>query len=307
MSDTTSTTNGEVSSQALLASLRFTLCRQSRLNKEESAKVEDANHAQRGVTKLSVFYFQQDTIVNGKKDTLDALAPIKAHFNSWKKEHNLLTKPWDTGTGILPVVFVQRYLNAKSKFEEKMPELLEEFYSVHPDWQTTGPERMGALYSEEDFPSLTECRKAIGWSCAMLPLPTGEQFKRIKLISPNLAEDMETMTNQRVVQAVEEGRLSAWQDLIDPVRHMAEVLSKDRPRLYETLLTNLNLMLDLAPGFDLTGNDNQMRAFIDQAKTDLSTVTVDDLRSDPELRKVTCKKAEQLLAQFGEMGVRRFA
>lgn len=306
MSETDTNGQTELGLQALLVSLRFTLPRQSRLNKEESEKVEDSNHAQRGVAKVSTYYFQQETIVNGKKETLDALAPIKSHFNAWKKEHRLLTKPWDEGTGILPVVFVQRYIGSKLQFEARMPELLEEFRGVHPDWKTTGPERMGAFYKEQDFPSSDECMEDIGWSCAMIPMPTGEQFKRIKLISPNLAQDMEQMTNERVVQAVQEGRMSAWKDLIEPVRKIVEVLSKDKPRIFETLIGNLNLMLELAPAFQLGNDDLQMNAFVTQAKEDLSAINADDLRSDPAIRQSTLKSAQSLLAAFGEMGKRSF-
>lgn len=303
------TTNGQVelALQALLVSLRFTLPRQSRLNKEESARVENTNHAQRGVAKVSVSYFQQETVVDGKRVTLDALAPIKSHFNAWKKEHRLLTKPWDEGTGILPVVFVNRYMGNDTQFKAAMPGLITEFSAVHPDWEATAPERMGTLHDPADFPSLAECLQDIGFACSMIPLPTGDQFNRIKLISPNLAADMETMTNTRVMQAAQEGRMSAWRDLIDPLRKIVEVLSKDKPRIFDTLIGNLNLMLELAPAFQLGQSDHQMDSFVTQAKADLSLVSADDLRNDPAIRQQTLKSAQSLLATFGEMGKRSFA
>lgn len=295
---------GELGLQALLVSLSFTLCRQSKLNRQESQKVEDSNHARRGVAKVSTYYFQEQS----GSTTNDALAPLKSHFGAWRSEHNRLTRPWDQGnTRLLPAKLVQLYLNAKSRFEEQTPALLQEFFTVYEDWRTTAPDRMGELFSSDDYPSLNEVRESIGWSCSMIPLPSGEQWKRITLISPDLAATMETQTNAAVAAAVEAARMATWHDLMVPVQHIVEVLGRDRPRIFESLIGNLNSILELAPSFDLTGQDTQMKAFIDRAKLDLSTVTAEDLRSDPAIRQSTLNKASELLASFGSMGARRFA
>ena len=51
--------NTNIGSQALLVSLSFGLCRQSRQRKREAEEVEERAPAQRGVVKLSSYYFQQ--------------------------------------------------------------------------------------------------------------------------------------------------------------------------------------------------------------------------------------------------------
>lgn len=300
----------ELGLQALLVSLSFSLCRQSRQSEEEARGVETRNHAQRGVAKVSMFYFRQasEEIVNGKvvEHLNDALGPIKTHNGAWRKAHNQLCPiSWDAGTGLLPAKLVQRYMEEKAEFEAKMPELIEEFLSVYPDWRATAPERMGSMFEEEDFPSLDEVREDIGWSCAMIPLPSGEQFRRIKLIAPDLTEQMETSTNAKIAEAVQAARAQTWKDLFAPVQHIVEVLSKDKGKLYETLLGNLHTILDLAPMFNLS-EDAQMDQFVAQAKETLGTVTIEDLRTDPALRQSTLQNAQALLASFGDMGRRAF-
>lgn len=303
-----------LNAQALLASLSFGLCRQSRQLKEEANNVEDRNHAQRGVTKVSLFYFQQAVeetkTVKGKQVTTqhvnDALCDIKSHFGKWRSAHNSLCPiAWDTGTGLLPAKLVQLYLETKSEFEEAMPNLLAEFVAAYPDWRTTAPDRMGNLFNEDDFPTLQECRDKISWDCALIPLPSGEQFRRIKLIAPNLTEEMENSTNSRIARAVAEAREQTWKDLFDPINHLIEVLAKDKARLHETLLGNLHQILDRAPAFNLSG-DRHMDEFVAQARQVLGSVSIDDLRSDPALRQQTVKNAQALLATFGEVGRRSF-
>lgn len=306
--------SADLHSQALLVSLSFSLCRQSRGDKKVSREIEDQKQAQHGVGKFSVFYFQQlieeTKLVKGKTVIVehknDALASLKSHFNAWRKEHDRLTMKWESGTGMLPALLVPRYLDVKATMEAKIPELKEELCSVYPDWATTGPDRMGHLYDPDDFPTLKEVMEDIGWSCGMIPLPTGEQFKRISLIAPDLANQMEQSTNEKVAKAFEEGRQQTWKDLLAPVNHIVEVLSKDKAKLYETLLGNLHSILELAPAFNLAG-DTQMDLFVQRAKEDLGTVTIEDLRNSPELRQQTLSKANALIANFGEMGARKFA
>lgn len=62
------------------------------------------------------------------------------------------------------------------------------------------------VYDADDFPTFYEVRTAISWQTAILPLPAAEQWKRISVISPDLAATMEATTNERIQQAVLEAR-----------------------------------------------------------------------------------------------------
>ncbi len=292
-----------IGSQALLVSLSFGLCRQSRQRKREAEEVEERAHAQRGVVKLSSYYFQQ---ANGK-ETFDALANIKSHMNAWRKEHGRLTRPWDQGnTRLLPARLAPNYLEMKRGFEEAMPEKVEEFMVVYADWAVTAPTRMGALFEASDFPSRDEVSEDISWNTAMIPLPTGEQFRAVQFINPNLIEEMERSTNEQITRAIQEAQASTWRDLIQPVQHIVEVLTSDKPRIFTSLIENLTSILALAPAFNLSG-DAQMTAFVEQARATLATINPDDLRQDPELRRTTAATAQDLLSRFGALGMRRLA
>lgn len=292
-----------VGTQALLVSLSFGLCRQSRQLPKEAQKVEETNQAQHGVVKVSSYYFQQ---VDGKQ-TIDALCDLKSCMGEWRKEHMRLTRPWDAGnTRLLPAVLIPQYLDMKSKFEGLMPSKVQEFLGVYDDWAVTAPHRMGRLYRADDFPSLDQVREDIAWNTAMIPLPTGEQWQRISLISPDLAADMERSTNEQIARAVEEARKQTWSDVLAPIQHIVETLSKDKPRIFSSLIGNLNSILELLPAFNLTG-DADLNRLAAEAKETLSTIDPEALRADPELRRQTLQNAQQILTRFGSLGNRRFA
>lgn len=296
----------QINQQALLVSLSFTLCRQSKQSKEEAQRVEGANHAERGTAKVNFFYFQKEVNQDNKIIRQDALFELKSLFGEWRREHDRLTRPWDTGsTRLLPVQLVQAYINMTERFEQKAPEVMAEFFALHPQWSSSAPERMGNLYSAEDFPTLDECRRKIGWSKAMIPLPEAQQWQKISLISPNLAAQMQANTNQAVARAVEECRKQTWKDLIEPIEKIVTTLSKDKPRIFDSLVGNLRDIVELAPAFNSMTNDPDLSRFINETKLTLAEINPDDLRNDPEFRKATCKQAEQLLRKFGNLGERK--
>lgn len=292
-----------INNQAMLVSLSFTLCRQSRQSKSEAKRSEQANNAHRGVFKSSYFYFQEE--VAG--ETYDALAELKTYNNIWRANHNRLTRPWDgANTRLLPAMLLEQYNNMDSAMRQGFPDKLAEFCTVHPDWETTAPGRMGALYAASDFPSLDECREAIGYDVVIIPLPEAQQWQRIQLISPDLVTSMEANTNARIAKAVEESRKQTWIDLFSPVENIVKVLSSDKPRIFDTLITKLTDILNLAPAFNLSG-DQAMNQFVAETKAALASVSADDLRADPTIRASTCRKAEELLKKFGNLGNRKFA
>lgn len=289
--------------QALLASLSFSLPRQSRQLPREAHKVEENNNAQHGVVRVSSFYFQQ---MSGK-ETIDALSDLKRCMGEWRKEHMRLTRPWDQGnTRLLPAVLIPQYLDVKSKFEELMPGKVEEFLAVYVDWEVTAPYRMGSLYRADDFPSRDQCREDIAWNTAMIPLPTGEQWQRISLISADLAADMERSTNEQIARAVEEARKQTWTDVLAPIQHIVDTLSKDKPRIFSSLIGNLNSMLELVPAFNLSG-DTDLNQLAAEARTTLSGIDPEELRQDPEVRRQTLQNAQELLTRFAGLGQRKFA
>lgn len=290
--------------QAMLVSLSFGLCRQTRQNKSEAHKVEEDNSAARGTVRVSTFYFQRE-LQGGKIQ--DALSDLKKYFGEWRSAHNRLTRNWDgQNTRLLPAPLIQRYLDMKSHYEEGAPAILQAFLADYPDWYNTASERMGDLFDADDFPSFDQVRSDISWNTAILPLPAAEQWKRISLISPDIAATMEESTNQRIHQAVEDARKQTWQDLTKPIQNIVDVLSKDKPRIFDSLLGNLGEILELVPAFNLS-NDPHLAQFTSEAKATLAGIKPDDLRNDPDLRKVTCQAAQVLLTRFGQASARKFA
>jgi len=92
--------------------------------------------------------------------------------------------------------------------------------------------------------------------------------------------------------------------VLHPIHHLVEVLSRDKPKFHETLLSSLTGILDLVPAFNLT-NNMELTRLATTARETLGGITVDQLRSDPDMRKKTLQDAQALLATFGSFSGRR--
>lgn len=288
----------------MLVSLSFGMPRQSRQLKAEAVKVEEEKNAERGTVRVSAYYWQ--SLVGGKE--VDGLSNLKSFFNAWRKEHDALTRSWDgDNLRLLPAKLVDKYMAMTEKFQLTAPERVDDFLEeTYPELLNTAPTRMGELYDPADFPALSECRERIKWDVSILPLPEATQIRKVALINESWYDLFQQSTDEKVAKAIEQVRQDTWDDVLKPVQHIIEVLSKDKGKIFETLITDVREIINLVPAFNLT-NDQELTNLAEECRVQLSGVTPDELRKDPEIRKQTLLAAQAIVGKFGSLGGRKFA
>jgi len=292
-----------LNSNAMLVGLSFGLPRQTRQLKAEAAKVETENHAKKGTVRASLHYWKET--IGGKE--YNGLGELQSFFNSWRAAHNTLTRYWDQGNRLLVAKLLPQYMEMREKFITLTPEEVGKFLDEeYGKWRNTAPDRMGDLFNEQDFPSLQECKESITWENVVTPLPEAQQLKKIAAITPDLYEYFEKSTQEQVKNAVRQVREETWSDLITPVQKIVDTLSKDRPRIFDSLLTNLHDIINLVPAFNDVCHDPKLIEFANMAKAELDGITAEDLRTDPTIKKQALTAAQALLASFGGLGNRKF-
>jgi len=290
MSDQTNTT------QALLVSLSFRLPRQSILLKKEAHDIEQAAKAQSGTVKATLSYFQK-AITSSK--TEDALAGIKSYQNAWRAEHNRLTRVWDgNNTRLLPATLISQYMEMTEKFKAGFPKEVAEFLAAYPEWAASAPERMGDLYAKANFPSLKEVTNSISHDLSYIPLPAGDAFKRIAVISHDTALIMEQVTNEKVQSAIKDAQAQTWKDIMEPIRHLVTTLNKDKTKIYDSLIGNITSVVDLIPQFNAMFHDEELAQLAASAKENLSTIDLNEVKKDPKAKAAAIEKAQQVLDAF---------
>jgi len=282
---------------AMLISLSFTFGKQGG---EDKALTEELCNRHGSSTKA----------VKGTKIVIckEAFAPLKKLTGEWKQRLGRITAHWD-----IPGVFLCKPVNVPKAIElrdeyvpllnvQKASHLLERL----DEWKELTKSQTKGAYKEEEFPTRESLINDVTWTMGVMPLPESEALRRIKDIDDTLMEELTKSHNARVQSGIREGMASAYAKLITPLQRMVNNLSKEKTKIYETLVTNVQEVIDEIPGLNLT-DDHELNRFATEAKALLSSIDADTLRDSPVLRQETAQRAADLLSTFGATGMRRFS
>lgn len=291
----------------MICSLEFGLPRQARQMKDEAKKIEADKHADKGTVRPpSMTYFRRKS-ETGKKEEIDGLAMLKELQQEYKKAvHTLARYPYSGGFYLAPAPVVAELLKLEQMFEhgaEGAPSKMALTWvkwatEVYPEWEATAKERMGSMYSEDDFPTLHDCKKRFRMHLTILPLAEKEQVARITLISPAHQQLLKAHADNAQQTAIGDLKKQIWKDFMEPLQKVVEVFSKDKFKVYDSLLGNLMTVVNVIPAYkDLFDDANLMNA-AEQVKVAFGKMTTDDLRTSDEHRKTALVAAKTLVAQF---------
>lgn len=301
----------------MLAAIELGLPRQATQLKIEAAKIEEEQHAQKGTVKPpSITYFRKETLnpeYTGKKgqkkwievDGLEALKEFQREFKD--AVHSLARYPYGVGLYLAPAQVVDDLVKLKLKYETQLNTVWMNWADeVYPVWADSAAERMGALYNQADFPTLTDCRKRFRAELVLIPLAEKEQVARIALISPTSKQLLMDHADAKSKEAIAELHKQIWTDLMKPIQQVVTVFEKDKPKVYETLLGNLMQIVNVIPSYKELCQDPELEQAAAAAKEVFGKITTEDLRSSEEARKQALFQAKELVAKFQPFA-RKFA
>lgn len=290
-----SDTNNNIS--AMLISLSFTFGKQGGEDKALTQELCDRHGSSKSAVK-------------GTKIVIckEAFAPLKKLTGEWKERLKRITAHWD-----IPGVYLSKPINVPKAIAlrdeytpllnvQKASHLLERL----DEWKALTKEQTRGAFKDEEFPTKDMLIRDVTWTMGVMPLPESEAIRRVKDIDDTLMEELTKSHNARVQSGIREGMASAYTKLMKPLQTVVNNLSKDKVKIYETLVTNVLDVVNEIPGLNLT-EDHELTVFAAEAKQLLTNIDADALRDSPVLRQETVNKANDLLATFGQPGLRRFS
>jgi hypothetical protein len=280
----------------MLVGMTFGLPRQSKKLESKARETEDAVKAQRGVVSASGFYFRKSE--GGKH--IDGLAKLKSFQNEWKGliEH-YARYPFASGMKILPAALVEQCHAINEEYKAKQAGVWQDWYeNDYQLWWSSGVERMGTLFDEHDFPSEQDCFRRFKCAVTIVPLAEAEQWQRIAVISPNLAQTMASTQNEAVANATRSAHAKLWADIMEKIQHVVDTLEKDKTKIHTSLMGNVTGLLDLLPAYNDVLQDNHLTQLASEWKSRLGEVDAELLRSSAEARAQTIEQAKELVSSF---------
>jgi hypothetical protein len=220
----------------------------------------------------------------------EALAPIKKIAGEAASYHAAVTLPFDRGTGILPAVLIMEYTDKMRNFKGQIDNLVEtHFLAKRDDWIAWARTQHNGSFDLSLYPEVAELRQKFYFRTEPIPVPDSAHFANT--VASLLGTDTESV-DARVADAAKEAQQELLRRMIDPVANMVKVLSSDKPRIFDTLVSNVDEICRLAPALNLAG-DPAIDSFVADMKK-LTQFKADDLRELPQVRKATAVKAEEI-------------
>ena len=275
-----------ISSRAILVGLHISTWSARKFKRDATDQVNTLNQAQADAGRYNAHLLagspEHKAVVDAAQKARDL------HYRE--------TLPWaDTGQRLLPtantMVYAEKMRKAIRAFESAVGDLI----AAYPRIKAAAPARLGALYKDEDWPSIDELPKRFAASIAYDAVPTKGDL-RLDLPADEV-EAIEASIQQRVDAAAKDAMQDAWQRLRDAVARI-EKAAGEGGIVRETLIANAQMVCDTLKRLNIA-QDADLEAMRSRVEKELGTIAVEDLRKDDRLRSDTEKRASAILDAMG--------
>lgn len=218
-----------------------------------------------------------DELIASKSATRDSGAFVKNLLASAGKElkqvHTMgnalrtfvynTTLPWSSSDGakrgerVLATKSALSFLSDLQGLKKEYDRAVLELVNV---WDVRVQEAMhnlGALADKSDYPDATELASMFSVSVDLKPIPAVADFSRLNVpaaLAIALSQRHEFAAQTQVANAMADLRQRFIDELTRIDKQMSKVANSEKTRLYDTLITNMQTLVEMAKNMNLTGN-----------------------------------------------------
>lgn len=247
-------------------------------------------------------------ILNGKgatreagkwiKNLIDpkALNPITQKAQEARIEHYRLTLPWsDEGIRILPCELYLKYAEKMRAIKKLFFQEVETFLKNYDSHVLNAQNNLKGMFNPADYPTAEQIKRAFAFDYNFLPIPCGNDF-RVDLNNEEI-EKIKAETEERVKSAESEAVKNLFRRLAEPIEKIAEKL-KDADGIFrDSLLSNLEEILNLIPALNLTDDPN-FDLLIKECREKITAYKPDQIREEKKIRETVTASAEEILERL---------
>lgn len=272
-----------LSEKAMLASLNISCWDRYKFD----AKVSNEVAAQHNTTNKAGRYNKNLLAFN--PDSYKAVTGLAGEARQTHYKHTL---PWsDEGSRILPCANWQKYTDTMRTLQTKFNIAAQEFVIDAPALFARSLRELNGLGNAADFPTMQKLSGSFDFRIKFSPFPTADDF-RVTLQPTDMAairSELETNVNAAVAEAMKE----PFKRLYEVVRKMAETLGNSDAIFRDTLVTNVEELLEVLPKLNLT-DDVELTGMCQLIQQSL-VVDPDTLRQNKYIRSDTATRAKTIM------------
>lgn len=225
----------------------------------------------------------------------EVLAPIVSASMALRNHLYRNTFPWkDNGDRLLPRKRFLDFINEHDQLRDAFNQEVEKFLGTsYPAARDQAEFRMGTLFKPEDYPSVDQLRRKFYVGLDIDTVTEAGDF-RLKIegdAAERLKSEVEASVERRIAGVMQE----AWGRLADQLEGLYDRLtSEKRAGLRVAYLDNLNSLVAMLPDMNVLQDPN-LDAIIQRTQAMLKGVDIQDLRTDPIVKKSVSDEAQQIM------------
>ena len=209
--------------------------------------------------------------------------------------HYSHTLPWTTdGWSLLPCANWSLYTDKVRDVQTRFNIGVGEFMLEAPALFARSIQELNGLGNVADFPTMQKLRDSFDFRVKFLPFPTADDFR--VTLQPTDIDAIKVDLEKDVEVAIAEAMKAPFARLHEVVKKMATTLADSDAIFRDTLVTNVEELLEVLPRLNLTG-DAQLTAICTQIQQTL-VVNPDTLRQSTSTRTDIAAKAAAIQANL---------
>lgn len=221
---------------------------------------------------------------------------IRNIVSGMKKYHNEQTMPWDNNGGrLLPSTEFNAYTMKFRESQRALETAVTDFVLQYPGYISESEERLGALFSVDDYPAVTEIQDKFSIETNFEKVPEADDFR----------VDIPEHEQQKIREQIE-GRIEArhadsmkrlWTRIFKAVEHINTKLSEDNGIFRDTLVENVEQLVEVLPALNIL-DDQALTDMTNELRETLCGYAPDDIRKNDVIRKELAEKSGEVLEKI---------
>lgn len=208
------------------------------------------------------------------------------------KYYHAHTVPWEFGVRLLKSTFYQECSTRMKFFSEEVVVLVKAFVKVYPSYilKAEEPQHLGPLFKMEDYPKVADVKNKFGIIAKYSPVASPGDF-RLEL-DKALLDELKSQHAVEFVSKQSEMTKKVWKKIHDAVMRAAKLAKKDS-KVFDTIFTDLDELVDTLPALNLLDDPDMIRMEA-ELRAQLANKSADIIRNDPSAKLDVAMKAQAL-------------
>jgi hypothetical protein len=223
------------------------------------------------------------------KEAIKAITKAAGEARTFHYENTL---PWsDLGDRILPTLNFESYSQKMRELRAVFEGEVNRFIDNYDSYVKEAKQRLNGMFNERDYPHIKELPRKYNFNIVFDPLPRVADF-RVD-ISHQETEAIRANLQERLEQGHEKVTRDLWERLHKVVGAMVNRLSDEKAVFRDSLVVNIQGIVELLPRLNITGDLS-----LDKARREIEAKlcqhTPQMLRTNTVLRNEVAREAENI-------------